>query len=350
MSSKSGRDFIMRSATTHPLDRRTMLSGLAALTAIGVSAGLAHAEASSMIEERWTAGGLVGTFARPRSGPERGPAVLILAGSGGVARDGICQEYLLLAQGLAAAGIRSLRYDKRGIGESADLVEREDDVVVQDFVDDAVMAARDLAARPDVSAVFVAGHSEGSLLATLAAQKTPLAGIALLAGPGRPLHVILREQLMAIPLPPSQEHYRQEALEILDKLARGERVPNVPPAHMALFRPSVQPFLLSIFPIDPAAELGRLTLPTLIMRGACDIQVSQADFDALTRARPDAAKLLLPLTNHVFKPAPANISDRAAQIKSYNPAAPLVPGLVPAVVDFVSAAGSRRGALRWAGE
>src|SRR5262249_6347856 len=216
--------------------------------------------------------------------------------------------------------------------------------------DDAVMAARDLAARPDVSAVFVAGHSEGSLLATLAAQKTPLAGIALLAGPGRPLHVILREQLIAIPLPPSQEHYRQAAAKTLDRLARCDAVPNAPPPHMPLPRPSVQPFLLSIFPIDPAAELGRLTLPTLIMRGACDIQVSQADFDALTGARPDAAKLLLPLTNHVFKPAPADISDRAAQIKSSNPAAPLVPGLVPAVVDFVSAAGSRRGALRWAGE
>src|SRR5262249_2754595 len=146
---------------------------------------------------------------------------------------------------------------------------------------------------------------------------------------------ILREQLMAIPLPPAQEHYRQEALEILDKLARGERVPKVPLAHMALFRPSVQPFLLSMFPIDPSAELGRLTLPTLIVRGECDIQVSQVDFDALVRARPDARKLQLPLTNHAFKPAPADLTDRAAQIRPYNPAARLVPGLVPAVVEFV---------------
>src|SRR5262249_3891047 len=84
-----------------------------------------------------------------------------------------------------------------------------------------------------------------------------------------------------------------------------------------------------------------LTLPTLIVRGVCDIQVSEADFDALVRARPDALRLVLPLTNHVFKPAPADISDRVAQIKSYNPAAPLVPGLVPAVVDFVSAAARR---------
>src|SRR5262249_53828355 len=153
-----------------------------------------------------------------------------------VPRDGVCRELVLLAQGLAAAGIRSLRYDKRGIGESADLLEREEDAVAELYVDDAVTAARDLAARPDVSSVIIAGHSEGALLATLAASKTPLAGIALLAGAGRPLHVLLREQLMAIPLAPEYEYLRKEGLEILDKLARGERVPDVPPAQMPLFR------------------------------------------------------------------------------------------------------------------
>ena len=128
---------------------------------------------------------------------------------------------------------------------------------------------------------------------------------------------------------------RSEAFAILEKLTRGERVVGVPPEQSALFRPSVQPFLMSVFAVDPVAALARLHVPVLVMRGASDIQVSRADFDALAGARPDAIAVELPLTNHVFKAAPAELSDRAAQIRSYDSAAPLVPGVVPALVDFI---------------
>jgi fermentation-respiration switch protein FrsA (DUF1100 family) len=102
-----------------------------------------------------------------------------------------------------------------------------------------------------------------------------------------------------------------------------------------LFRPSVQPFLISIFAVDPVAALAKLRMPALVMRGASDIQIARADFDALAAARPDIRAVELPLANHMFKPAPADLNDRAAQLKSYDPAAPLVPGLVPALVDFI---------------
>jgi len=293
------------------------------------------AQDASMVEERWSVGGLAGTFAGPANAPARGPAVLIIAGSGPTPRDGSFATYAQLAQGLAAAGIRSLRYDKRGVGDSRALFTREDDLVLQTFVDDALTAARDLKARADVSSLVLVGHSEGALIATLAASQAELAGIVLLAGPGRRLDAILREQLLAMPVPAEQEHYRQEGLAILQKLTNGERVNSMSPPQAPLFRPSVQPFLLSVFAVDPAAALARLTLPVLIVQAASDIQVSLMDFEALRRARPDARTLLLPEANHEFKPAPADIRDRAAQIKSYDRTAPLVAGLVPAVVDFV---------------
>ena len=107
------------------------------------------------------------------------------------------------------------------------------------------------------------------------------------------------------------------------------------PEQAALFRPSVQPFLISTFAIDPAAEFAKLKVPALIVWGESDIQVRRADFDALVAARPDAKALVLPLTNHAFKPAPADTSDRAAQLRSYDKAAPLVPGLVPALAAFI---------------
>jgi uncharacterized protein len=324
------------------LNRRKVLGfmGGAALCLPGSRLGLTQAQSQSgrVLEEPWAFGHLAGTFAQPGSAePARGPAVLIIAGSGPTSRDGSFNTYRLLAHGLASAGIRSLRYDKRGVGQSRPLVEREDDLTLQHFVDDAILAAKDLAKRADVSSVIIVGHSEGAIIATLAAARMPLEGIVLLAGTGRRLDLVIREQLLAMPLPASLEHVRREALEILDKLAKGERVAEVSADNAPLFRPSVQPFLLSTFAVDPAVELAKLTLPVMLVRGASDIQVSAEDLDLLAKARPDARVLVLPETNHAFKPAPADISNRAAQLRSYDPAAPLVPGLTPAIVEFVRA-------------
>ena len=324
------------------LRRRDVLCGIGSFAGTAAASAFAAAQAPALIEERWSVGGLVGTFARPGNGPARGPAALILAGSGPTLRDGTFGTYRKLAHGLAAAGVRSLRYDKRGVGESSTLVKREDDLVLQSFADDALAAARDLQDRPDVSVVVLVGHSEGALLVILAAAKIKIAGIALLASPGRRFDVVLREQLTNIPLPPDQEHYRTEAFDILTKLASGRQVPNISKPNLALFRPSVQPFLISIIAVDPAAEIGRLTVPAMIIQGASDIQVTREDYAALTNARPDATALLLPQTNHVFTRAPADLSDRAAQIKSYDPKAPLVPDFVPALAGFINAVAAAR--------
>src|SRR5262245_21232953 len=143
-----------RPAAHIQLRRRDALRGVVgAVAAAFAGPRPAAAQTSAMVEERWSAGGLVGTFARPADGPARGPAAVIVAGSGPTPRDGIIGTYRRIAEGLAASGIRSLRYDKRGVGESRALVRREDDLVLQHFVDDAVTAARDLQARRDVSAV-----------------------------------------------------------------------------------------------------------------------------------------------------------------------------------------------------
>jgi pimeloyl-ACP methyl ester carboxylesterase len=313
----------------------------AALRCIGASlcaisgAHLASAQESSPVEERWSVGGLIGTFTQPAGGPARGPAALILAGSGPTPRDGNFGTYRRIAQGLAANGIRSLRYDKRGVGESGALVTREEDLLLQHYVDDAVSAVRDLEARPDVSAVVIIGHSEGALLAILTAKAIKVAGIVLLAGPGRRFDAILREQLAGVPLPPDQQRYRKEAFAIIDALAKGQRVAEVSKPNWVLFRPSVQLFFITLIAVDPAAEFSRLTVPALIVQGARDIQVKVTDYEALRKARPDATSLLLPDANHMFTRAPANLSDRAAQVKSYDPKAPLVPDLMPALVSFI---------------
>jgi pimeloyl-ACP methyl ester carboxylesterase len=318
------------------VDRRQFITAAAGVASYPMQD--AFAQTSAVSEKPWSLGGLAGTMTEPAQST-RGPAVLLLAGSGPTDRDGNqtglpTDCYRLIAQGLAAAGIRSLRYDKRGVGGSRGLMagKHEEDIRLGVFVADAVVAARDFASQPTVSSVVLLGHSEGALVATLAAEKVPVAGIVLLAGVGRRADALMREQIQNSPVP---DQVRTEALSILDTLSAGQRVEQVPRAFWALFRPSVQPYLLSWFAVDPAAALARLSIPALIVQGGRDIQIQRADFEALKNARPDAHAVLLPKANHVFKTAPADLSDRPAQLRSYAASAVLVSGLVPAIVDFV---------------
>jgi len=106
---------------------------------------------------------------------------------------------------------------------------------------------------------------------------------------------------------------------------------------MPLFRPSVQPFLRSEIAMDPAAELARLRVPTLIVSGGHDLQVRATDAQALGQARPDARRFDAPEMNHVLKAAPTG---RAEQQAAYSdPQLPLMPGLVDAIASFVKGEG-----------
>jgi pimeloyl-ACP methyl ester carboxylesterase len=281
--------------------------------------------------------GLSGTLRKP-SGVDRPPVVLLVAGSGPTDRNGNQagrepSELRQIAEALAERGIASLRYDKRAVGRSfVPAGFREQDLVIDTFVDDAASWVAWLNQRPDLGPVIVAGHSEGGVIAILLAKRVPVAGIVLLATPGRRLGETTREQLRAAGLPPA---ILEEALTILAALERGESVPNVSPPLMPLLRPSVQPFMRSILTVDPAGELARLRVPVLVAQGGHDLQVSEADAAALLRARPDATSFRSLEMNHVLKLTPA---ERAAQQLAYSdPKIPLAPGLVDAMADFISA-------------
>src|SRR5438477_5344093 len=120
--------------------RRLVTTAIGAL--ICAAGSVANTGAQSMIEEPWSHAGLAGTYAAPAAAAPAGAAVLILPGSGPTDRDGnaanvglATDTYRMLAAGLSESGIRSLRYDKRGIGGSRDLMAREQDLRFADYVD-----------------------------------------------------------------------------------------------------------------------------------------------------------------------------------------------------------------------
>lgn len=282
------------------------------------------------------AGGFPATLDDPSGA---GPIVVMIAGSGPTDRDGnsalgVTAAYLRkLADALAARGIASLRYDKRGVPGSAP-AGNEADVTISTYVDDLRSVAAWAAARSPGRPLVLLGHSEGGLVAIEAAGAAPgaFSGLVLLATPGRPLAETLRDQLANLP-PPG----RGEALAILEDLEAGRRAETVPAALVGLFRPSVQPFVISLLALRPAAALAEVDMPVLVVGGGTDIQVGRADFDALAGARADAESRWFEGMNHVLADASA---DRAANIATYgDPDVPLAGGLADTIADFVDGIG-----------
>ncbi|UAJ10011.1 alpha/beta hydrolase [Glacieibacterium megasporae] len=283
---------------------------------------------------------LHGTILLP-DGDAKVPGVVLIAGSGPTDRDGnshIRSQTLqnnslkLLAEGLAARGIASLRYDKRGIGESKVVNLDESTLRFGTYVADAAKWAATLAADPRISRVVLIGHSEGALIATMAAEKATVAGVVSISGAGEPASAVLRRQFHAGAMPAA---LIAPAEATLDSLSAGKLVAAPPPELLVLFRPSVQPYLISWLPLDPAAELAKLNVPVLIVQGATDLQISKRDAGLLAAAKPDAKLVIVPGMNHVLKTAPL---DRAANVATYSdPSLPLAPGLLDAVAGFVEA-------------
>lgn len=296
----------------------------------------AHAASEQALALTTPTGTLHGTLALPAAITTPLPVALIIAGSGPTDRDGNSavlpgrnDSLKQLAGALAEAGIASLRYDKRGIAASAAAGPGEADLRFEHYVDDAAAWVRHLGQDQRFARVLVIGHSEGALIGLLAAQRGTVAAYVSIAGPADAAPVLLRRQL-AGRLPPELAA-RNEA--ILSALQAGQPQADVPAPLMALYRPSVQPYLISWFRHAPGAELARLTLPCLIVQGDTDIQVGVADAQALHAARPACTLVVLPGMNHVLKAVPADVQQ---QLASYGDATlPLVPALPQAIVRFV---------------
>ena len=260
------------------------------------------------------------------------PVALIIAGSGPTDRDGNNpmmknNSLKILATELAKNGIATLRYDKRGIAESKGASKSESDLRFDDYVSDAKEWIQLLKKDKRFSKVIVIGHSEGSLLGMMAA--TSADKFVSIAGAGQSADKILKEQLKTQP-----QQVQDMTFPIIDSLKNGKMVENVNPMLNSLFRQSVQPYLISWFKYDPQSEIGRLTIPVLIVQGTNDIQVSVEDAKRLAAANHKAKLILVDKMNHIFRRVEEE--DRQANIATYsNSDLPIAAELVKSTVKFI---------------
>ncbi len=275
---------------------------------------------------------LNGTLTIPDKGTHV-PVALIIAGSGPTDRDGNNSQMTnnslkMLADSLASHGIASLRYDKRIFSIMNDPRFHEDSVLFEDYVSDAIAWLRYLKKNYDFTQYVIIGHSQGSLVAILAAEQEPVDKLVSIAGAGVPIGEVLKKQFESQP-----EIVQDQGIPIIDSLSHGHRVKNVPAILMSVFRPSVQPFLISWMRYDPAKEIKKLHLPVLIIQGNHDLQIDTNQAIILHKAARRSKLVIIPGMNHIMKDAPA---ERNANIRTYfDPALPLNKQLVNEIVSFI---------------
>ncbi|CAN7674338.1 alpha/beta hydrolase [Pseudomonas brassicacearum] len=285
-------------------------------------------------------GELFGSLLLPKSDTPV-PVVLIISGSGPTDRDGNNPDggrndsLKRLAWVLAKHNIASVRYDKRGVAASLAATPDERNLSVEAYVADAVAWSHKLAADPRLGPLILLGHSEGALIASLAAPQANAAAVISLSGSARPIDQVLRQQLSNRLPPPLM----LRSNELLDSLKAGRLDDNVPAQLQVIFRPSVQPYLISLFRQDPAQAFAALKMPALIIQGSSDIQVSVDDARQLKAAKPDAELALIEGMNHVMRIVPNDVKRQLASYK--DPNLPLAAELSSRILRFIDSLAAR---------
>ena len=261
---------------------------------------------------------LAGTLTLP-DGDLPVPAVVIASGSGPLDRNSNHRRARFdvarqLASALADGGLASLRYDKRGVGESPGDWRTAG---LFDNVDDLARARDALAARPEVRAdrVLLAGHSEGAILAAaLAGRGAPVAGVVLLSMSATPGEELLRWQAAQIAptLPrPVRMLLRLFRVDLAKKVAANHariRATTTDVARIGGARINAR-WTREFMAHDPRTDLARIAAPVLAITGAKDLQVPPSDLEAVATSVPgDVETHLLPDVTHTLRRQPGRPS------------------------------------------
>ncbi len=285
---------------------------------------------------------LAGTLTLPR-GVRSAPAVVLISGSGPQDRDETIfghKPFLILADYLTRRGIAVLRCDDRGVGKSKGDRSKATSL---DFMGDALAALRSLRGRAgiDSNRVGFIGHSEGALIAPMAAARTPqVAFIVMLAGPGVTGDSVLIRQAALISRAEGadeetirannamqrklfrvleQEPDSAKAVERLTAVMRetlaaapdsSRRRDAADSAGIAMQAAQLNSRWFRFFlRYDPRTDLRKLKIPVLALNGEKDLQVSyEQNLPEIEKALKEAGNTrftvrMLRGLNHLFQTA-----------------------------------------------
>jgi uncharacterized protein len=291
---------------------------------------------------------LAGTLTTPRGGISH-TAVVLISGSGPQDRDSTIaghKPFLVLADYLTRKGIAVLRVDDRGVGGSTGTPLT---ATSEDFATDALAALEFLRARPGINPAKVGfiGHSEGGIIAPLAAARSRnVAFIVLMAGTGVTGENVMYEQaaLMTRAAGAPEAAIAQNRLvqqEIFtaiktetDLATMRERIGKVVGEQIAT--QYTQPWFRFFVTYDPATTLRKITIPTLVLNGDRDLQVSAKQnvpvIEAALRAAGNSQFTIrtFPELNHLFQTSKTGLVTEYAEIEET-----MAPIVLETVADWV---------------
>lgn len=294
-------------------------------------------------------GELSGSLVLPERAGEGIPLVILVSGSGKADRDG--NNYSVpgridsmkqLSAMLAARGVASYRFDRRGAGESYSLESPGRITPLGKHAEDAACVFASLASLPWVSRLIAAGMNEGAWIAASAAnihsaRGGSIDGLVVMDASGTPPAELFENSLASL-----DAKTREEARTIADAILEGKAHPEPSEALAAFFAASRADWLADWLRFDPATEIGRCGAPLLFVYGQSDIQVRRADFDRLLAARPQAPARMIPGMNYILK----TVGNETENYDSFtNPAYRVPDILADLVASFAKAKPAPAGAL-----
>jgi pimeloyl-ACP methyl ester carboxylesterase len=276
---------------------------------------------------------LNGSLYTPSQQSKKLNLVILIAGSGPTDRNGnqmgLANNSLkLLAEALANNGIAVYSYDKRIFTQMASGKLDEASLSFDNFIDDAKAVIQYFKNQKKYHNITVAGHSEGALIGMVAANGNADAYISI-AGAGRPIDEVLLEQIGK-----QAPFLKEEVQKNLETLKSGSTFELKNQMLASLFRASVQPYMISWIKYNPQTEIKKLQIPTLLINGDKDIQVSVQDAQLLQQAKPEAQLKIIPNMNHVFKEIKGDDSENKAAYT--NPDLPICMELSSIITTFIA--------------
>ena len=275
---------------------------------------------------------LNGTLYTPIKQNNTTSLVILIAGSGPTNRDGnqfgmTNNSLKLLAESLVKNGIAVYSYDKRIFAQMASGKLDEASLTFDNFIDDAKAVVLYFKNQKKYHSITVAGHSEGALIGMVAANENADAYISL-AGAGRPIDEVIVEQIGK-----QAPFLKEEVEKNLATLKSGNTFELKNQMLASLFRASVQPYMISWIKYNPQYEIKKLQIPSLLINGDKDIQVSVQDAQLLQQAKPDAQLQIIPNMNHIFKAIKGDDTENKASYT--NPELPICTELTSIITTFI---------------
>lgn len=275
---------------------------------------------------------LNGTLYTPIKQSKKTNLVILIAGSGPTDRDGNQKmmpnnSLKLLAEAVANNGIAVYSYDKRIFAQMATGKLDEANLSFDNFIDDAKAVLLYFKNQKKYHTITIAGHSEGALIGMVAANGNADAYISI-AGAGRPIDEVLLEQIGK-----QAPFLKEEVEKYFTTLKSGNTFELKNQMLATLFRASVQPYMISWIKYNPQTEIKKLHIPTLLINGDKDIQVSVNDAQLLYQAKSDAQLKIISNMNHIFKEIKGDDTENKASYT--NPDLPINKELPSVLTAFI---------------